>query len=150
MRTYEPEPSVHIEGVIVPQPSSLFLSAACPYWINEEKSGSDGQYACKHAQNIDKLRSYLIFMSLYRWLRWSCLTSCVCSRITSCSRILELVYSMVHRSEKIHEESSTFCVLIICNSICLFRYYRISCCRVYCWCRHNNWLDMLSYPLSNS
>ena len=147
MRTNEPEPSVHIEGVIIPQPGSLFLSAACPYWVNEEKGGSDGPDACKHAQNIDKLPSYLIIMSLYRWLSRSCLTSCVCSGIASSSCILELVYSMVHRSEKIHEESTTFCVRIICYSICLFRYYRIGRCRVYCWCRHYNWLDMLPYVI---
>ena len=111
MGASEPEPSVHILLVIVPQVSFRFCGAARPYWVNEEKGGCDSPNACKHAKHIDKLPSYLIIMSLYSWLSRSCCTGSVCTGIASGS-VLELVYSMVSRSEKIHEESAAFFVSI--------------------------------------
>ena len=111
MGASEPEPSVHILPVIVPQVSFRFCGAARPYWVNEEKGGCDSPNACKHAKHIDKLPSYLIIMSLNRWL-CRCCTGSVRTGIAGRCCVLELVYSMVSRSEKIHEESAAFFVII--------------------------------------
>ena len=112
---------------------ALFLTAAHPDRVDEEKGGSDAPNGRKHAQHPRKLLIVLILMLLDR-----CRASFDCWIAEVVCAVIELTHNVVHRSEKIHEEGAAFRVFgpwdnwnLLFRRIC--QWIR----RVYCWCRHD-------------
>ena len=109
MRATEPEPSVHVNAMIIPELSFSFISAVKPCRVEEEKGRRDAPYGGQHAQYPGILLIVLILMLLLCFRAsfnfWIAKVAC---RVTQ-----ELLCNGVHGREQIHEEGAT---LWICRA----------------------------------
>ena len=102
MRATEPEPSVHVNAMIIPEMSFRFFSAVKPCRVEEEKGRKEAPYGGQHAQYPGILLIVLILMLL---LCFRASFNCWIAKVANVTQ--ELFCNGVHSREQIHEESAT-------------------------------------------